>query len=35
MTGKEKWGILKEQASKLLPHWNELEKTVSWSEALP
>lgn len=35
MTEKKKWEILKQQMSKSLPHWNELEKTVSWAEALP
>lgn len=30
---KKKWEILKQQQSKLLTHWNELEKTVSWPEA--
>lgn len=33
VTEKEKWAI--ETVNKSLPHWNELEKTVSCSEALP
>lgn len=33
MTEKEKWEI--ETVNKSLPHWNELEKTVSCPEAPP